>query len=88
METFKVLKTTWQELEDAGYASVTDYCRFLVKQKRKLPDRIEIYRDEVMCMTVTNVKEAAKFEPKSDGWRKYASTRGSKGRGRVKSDGE
>lgn len=83
METFNVLKTTWKELEDLGYTSVTDYCRMLIAEKKPIPDRIEIYRGEMLCMTVTSVTEAAKIEPSSKGWRKYRPTRSSKGRGFV-----
>lgn len=92
METFEVLKITWDELEKLGYASVTDYCRVLVKFKKgkKLPDRIEIYRGEMLCMTVTDVAEAAKLEPDAVGFRKYrpdknqkANTTPAKPRGEV-----
>lgn len=85
METFNVLKITWDELEKMGYPSVTDYCRVLVKEKDlydmgggpgklkeiTLPDRIEIYRGDMLCMTVTDVAEAAKLEPAPVGFRKY-----------------
>lgn len=66
MERFEVLRTTWDELEAAGYVSVTDYCRFLVKQPDPLPNRIEVYRGEMLCMTVTDVAEAAKLMVKED----------------------
>jgi len=71
METFTVLKTTWDELEAEGYPSVTDYCRVLVKDKAKLPDRIEIYRGDMLCMTVTDVTEAAQLEPHGTVFRKF-----------------
>lgn len=82
METFEVLKITWDELEKLGYASVTDYCRVLVKFKKgkKLPDRIEIYRGEMLCMTVTDVSEAAKLEPTGTGFTKYTEGSGLKAR--------
>lgn len=85
MITFEVLKITWDELETMGYASVTDYCRYLVSEYElyqmgggpgklkevRLPDRIEIYRGEMLCMTVTDVVEAAKLEPADGGFVKY-----------------
>lgn len=72
MEKFIVTKTTWDELESLGYASVTDYCRDLVKDpKTPLPDRIEIYRGEMLCMTVTNVLEASKVQPSGIGFVPY-----------------
>lgn len=83
MLTFEVVKTTWDELESLGYASVTDYCRFLVKQGKKLPDRIEVYRGEMLCMTVTDVTEAAKLEPASVGFKKYTEGLGLKARRSV-----
>lgn len=75
MIEFKVVKTDWDELEKLGYSSVTDYCRFLVKGKKPLPDRIEVYRGEMLCMTVTDVAEAAKIMPTGRGFKKYDSTK-------------
>lgn len=83
MIEFKVVKTTWDELEELGYASVTDYCRFLVKQGKKLPDRIEVYRGDMLCITVPDVAEAAKIEPTGRDFRPHRPTRLSKGRGEV-----
>lgn len=75
MIEFKVVKTDWDELEALGYVSVTDYCRELIKLKKPLPDRIEIYRGEMLCMTVTDVAEAAKIMPTNTGFKKYDSTK-------------
>lgn len=89
METFNVLKITWDELEKLGYPSVTDYCRVLVKKGKKLPDRIEIYRGEMLCMTVTDVAEAAKIMPTGSGFISYDSTkRGRGGKGSLQPRGE
>ena len=62
MERFVVEKITWDELEGKGFSSITDYCRHLVKNEKDLPQRIEIYRDLMLCMTVTDVTEAAKLD--------------------------
>src|SRR6185436_17052378 len=71
-ERFIVEKFEWKDLEEAGYASVTDYCRYLVaNHPTDLPNRLEIYRGEMLCMTVTDVTIAATLEPSSDGWTKY-----------------
>lgn len=86
MIEFKVIKTDWDELEKLGYVSVTDYCRHLVKQGDKLPDRIEVYRGEMLCITVTDVAVAATLEPTGLGWRLDRPTSLSKGRGEVKNE--
>lgn len=62
-EQFIVEKTTWDELEKMGYPSVTDYCRFLVKEGKPLPGRIEVYRGEMLCFSVFDVAESAKLQP-------------------------
>lgn len=62
-EQFIVEKTTWDELEKMGYPSVTDYCRFLVKQGKPLPGRIEVYRGDMLCFSVFDVAESAKLQP-------------------------
>lgn len=81
---FNVLKMDFKDLEEKGYSSVTDYCRMLVKDKKKpLPDRIEVYRDEKLCLSVNDVRLAAELEPTGSGWRKHASRRLPKGRGEV-----
>lgn len=87
-EKFIIEKTTWDELASLGYASVTDYCRFLVKEGKKLPDRIEIYRGDMLCMTIPNVAATALVEPEGSTWRQHRPTRLSKGRGRVKTSTE
>lgn len=86
MERFVVTKMTWDELEALGYTSVTDYCRFLIKGKKEIPDRIEVYRGEMLCISVNNVKLAATLEPTGRGWQKYTGRRQSKGRGCVKNE--
>lgn len=83
---FIVEKITFEDLEKAGYASVTDYCRYLVKKEKDIPDRIEIYRGEMLCLSVNNVSLAATIEPTSSGWKKYTDSRQSKGRGEVKNE--
>ncbi len=68
MEKFIVLKITWDELETLGCPSVTDYCRVLVKDKKTpLPDRIEVYRRDMLCLTVNDVKAASELQPLSTG---------------------
>lgn len=75
------MKITFDELEKMKCASVTDYCRVLMK---KDPDKykdetIEVYRGEMLCLTVTNVCEAAEVEPTGSGWQKYTGRRQSNG---------
>lgn len=81
IEKFIVTKTTWDELSKLGYASVTDYCRFLVEnQPNDLPDRIEVYRGDMLCFSVFNVSEAAKWEPNGVDFVKYTEGHGLKAR--------
>ena len=80
-ERFVIEKVTWKDLEESGYASVTDYCRYLIKNHPEdLPSRIEIYRGEMLCMTVTDVTLAAKLEPATYGFQKYVEGSGLKPR--------
>jgi hypothetical protein len=67
------MKLTFDELEKMGYPSVTDYCRVLVASGT--PEGIlEIYRGDMLCLTVNNIPEAAKIMPTSSGWKVYAPT--------------
>lgn len=68
---FTVEKITFDELEKAGYVSVTDYCRYLVTKEKDIPNRIEVYRNEMLCLTVNDVPLAATLEPSGTGWNKY-----------------
>lgn len=72
MLIFEVLKIDFEELERCGYASITDYCRFLIAQGGKLPERIEVYRGEMLCLVVSDVALAATLEPTGTGWTKYS----------------
>lgn len=73
MEKFVVLKMDWKDLEKMGYDSVTDYCRYLVEaDPENLPGRIEMYRGEMLCLSVFDVKEASELEPRGrGGFQKY-----------------
>lgn len=75
-----IIKVTFQELEEKGFPSVTDYCRDLVKnfgyQTGTLENSvIHIYRGDMLCLIVNNIKEAAKLMPGESGWRKFDKTR-------------
>lgn len=62
------MKITFNELEDRGFDSVTDYCRELMKDPGPwLGDKIEVYRGEMLCLTVTDIPAAARLEPRSTG---------------------
>lgn len=82
------MKITFDELEKMGYESVTDYCRYLVDNwdvycSFSKKDKIEVYRGEMLCLTVSSIEEGAKIEPTSRGWQKHTGRRSSKGRGCV-----
>ncbi len=69
----KTITTTFDYLEEQGYPSVTDYCRFLMELN---PERyedmpVEVYRGERLCLIVKSVKEGAKIQPSSSGFVSY-----------------
>lgn len=88
MKIFTVLKMDFKDLEEGGYTSITDYCRDIVKEGKDLPDRIEVYKGEMLCLTVSDVGLAATLQPTSRGWKKYTSRKVSKGRGCVKTSAQ
>ena len=63
------MRIDFKYLEDNSYASVTDYCRVLVKNKN-YDKTLEVYRGEMLCLTV-DVEKAAKLEPTDTGWTLY-----------------
>ena len=66
------MKITFDWLEEHGYESVTDYCRELMKDPGPwLGDKIEVYRGNMLCLTVTDIKAAAKLIPLDCRWKKY-----------------
>lgn len=73
------VKITFDDLERWGYPSVTDYCRHLVayapESGQDLKDKIEIYRGDMLCLTVTDIVEAAKIMPTDRGFKKYDPTK-------------
>lgn len=71
--TDKVIQLSFDTLHDElGYASVTDYCRDLVKTRDNLDGvRIELFRGEMLCLTVNDIKYAATMQPTGRGWTKY-----------------
>jgi hypothetical protein len=83
-----MLKIQIKDMEECGYNSVTDYCRMLVKFHKNnpedLPKGIELYRGDMLCMTIPNIAATATVEPGGTDWNKYSGRRGSKGRGFVK----
>lgn len=66
------LRITFKELEDLGCSSITDYCRLLMNQSVRFADAsVEVYRGDMLCLTVTNIAEGAKLEPTGVGFAKY-----------------
>lgn len=69
------MKITFDWLEEHDYPSVTDYCRDLVKT-RDFPETLEVYRGDMLCLTVTDIKAAAKLRPAIEkGFVKYNAPR-------------
>lgn len=65
-------KITFDELEEMGYPSVTDWCRALVSHNNITEeDTIEVYRGDMLCLTVTDIKAASGLYPDGVGFKKY-----------------
>jgi hypothetical protein len=71
------LRISFDILEDWGFPSVTDYCRYLVENipEDKLDFKIEVYRGEMLCLTVNDIQKAATLQPDVAGWRKVKKDR-------------
>jgi len=73
------MKITFNWLEENDYASVTDYCRELVRFHKNDPDylkneAIEVYRGDMLCLTVSDIEKAATIMPHNNRWAKYDKT--------------
>lgn len=78
------MKITFDWLEEHDFASVTDYCRALVRFHKNDPEflknkTVEVYRGEMLCLTVKDINAAARLEPTSSGWGKHTGKRKSNG---------
>ena len=67
------MKITFKDLEDSNCTSVTDYCRLLVSENKRdySDEKILVFRNDMLCLTVNNIYKAAKLEPAQVGFRKY-----------------
>lgn len=69
------IKTTFDGLEEMGFESVTDFCRALIKEPGPYevsPEtKIEVYRGDMLCLTVNDIRKAAKLRPTGVGFTKY-----------------
>lgn len=79
------MKITFKDLEDSNCPSVTDYCRLLLSENLRdyTGEIIEVYRGEMLCLTITDITAAATLEPTGEGWRKVRHRRLSQPRGCV-----
>lgn len=66
-----MIKVTFKELEDMKFASVTDYCRMLMEEGYEANTIVEVYRGDMLCLTVSSIKEGAKLEPADVGFRNH-----------------
>lgn len=70
------IKTNWKWLEDNGYPSVTDFCRYAVGSGvYPLNTSVEVYRGEMLCLTVSSLEYGAKYMPTGIGFEKYDKTK-------------
>lgn len=70
-----VLKITFYELEKMKHESVTDYCRALMNEGLDPKTSIEVYREDMLCLTVKSIEEGSKIMPNNCQWTKYNKTR-------------
>lgn len=70
------MKITFKDLEDSNCVGVTDYCRLLVSEnKEDLNQTVEVYRGDMLCLIVKDIKKAATIMAKDCKWIKYDRTR-------------
>lgn len=66
------MRITFKDLEDSNCVGVTDYCRLLVSEnKEDLNQTIEVYRGDMLCLIVKDIKKAATLEADGCKWRTY-----------------
>lgn len=67
------MKITFDELDKMDYSSVTDYCRFLIEEDAEYYGNLslEVYRGEMLCLTVRSIEEGSKIMPTGTHWIKY-----------------
>lgn len=59
----KSIDITFDSLEEQGYESVTDFCRYLVSTGGKFEGiKVQVWRGEMLCLTVSDIYEAAKLQ--------------------------
>lgn len=69
-----MIEITFKDLEELGYESVTDFCRYLISTGGKFENtKIHVYRGDMLCLVVNDINEAAKLQPNGyrAGFRKY-----------------
>lgn len=65
------MKVSFDWLKENNYTGVTDFCRFLIKEGSHPETVVEVYRGEMLCLVVKNIKKAAEVEVDGYTWRKY-----------------
>ena len=68
------MKITFEFLEEHNYPSVTDYCRYLIKQET-YPKKLEVWRGTMPCLYVYVEKAALVTPGEERGWRKFHKSR-------------
>lgn len=68
------MKITFKDLEDKNCESVTDYCRLLISENKEdySNQTIEVYRGDMLCLTVTDIIAASKIMPQNCRWVRYS----------------
>lgn len=67
-----MIEITFDFLRKEGYAGVTDFCRYLLTTPGKFENtHIHVYRGDMLCLIVKDIKKAATIEADGYKWRKY-----------------
>lgn len=77
------LSITFKDLEDWGYDGITDYCRYLVKEKYPLNTKVQVSRGDMVCLLVDNIGEAAKVIVNGEYFVEYREPRARRCKGSV-----
>mgnify|MGYP001599471946 CR=1 FL=1 len=69
-----MIEITFQFLEEEGYESVNDFCRYLVSTGGDFEgSKLHVYRGDMLCLIVSDIPAAAKIQPTGTGWETYRS---------------
>lgn len=67
-----MIEITFKDLEEQGYESVTDFCRYLISTGGKFENtKIHVYRGDMLCLIVNDIEKASKLRPTTEGFKSW-----------------